>query len=111
MAQRIPLQNYPRYDVRVDLDGVEFVLEFQYLERSDRWLMHLYTSAGEPIKLGMSCLLSVRLLAGCTHEGRPVGELVFMDSAQSGVEAGLADFGTRVNLLYLSDAEVAELYG
>lgn len=110
MAEQIELKPLPRFDLRVDLDGVEYLLSFRYLQRLDRWAFSLYTAEGDPIREGMMCLLSVRQLLGNTHPSRPPGELVFVDSSQTGVETGFDDLGARVKLQYLSPAEVLELY-
>lgn len=110
MAEQIELKPLPLFDVRVDLDGVEYLLVFRYLQRTDRWAFSVYTGDGTAIREGAACLLSVRQLMGNTHPSRPPGELIFVDSSQKGLEAGFEDLGARVTLQYLSKAEVVTLY-
>jgi hypothetical protein len=111
MAVEFSLSSLPTYTLRVDLDEVEYRVDMRYLERTDSWMLDLYTSDDVAIKIGVPCLLGVRILKGCTHANRPPGDLVFVDSEGRGVEAGQSDIGSRVTLVYLTAEEVAEVYG
>jgi hypothetical protein len=112
MAEQVSLvPSVAQYELRTDLEGAEYTLKMRYADRLGVWLMDLEDENGEPIITGAWCLLNVRLLKGNTVATRPPGDLVFVSTSQDGREATFDNMGTRVELIYLTAAEVVEGYG
>jgi hypothetical protein len=115
MALEIPLApGVASYDLRADLGDsdeskAEYQIRMRYADRLGVWLMDFLDEDGDAIFSGASCLLNVRLLKGNTHESRPPGDLVFVATSSGGTEATLEDMGDRVQLIYMTADEVAEL--
>lgn len=107
----IPLFTDPQYTVRADLgtEGaeVQYEFEFRYLQRADLYLMSMYTADGEALFEGRPVLLGVRYLLGNTSTRRPPGDLIFVDSTTTNVDAGRNDLGSRVSLIYLTPEDIA----
>lgn len=95
------------YSFACDLEGVEYRFLVRWNDRDSGWYMDLSAAdgtlllAGKKLVLGLPLLFRHRLVDG------PPGELMAMDTTNSGVEAGLEDLGTRVQLYYLTSDEIA----
>jgi hypothetical protein len=91
------------------LDGVDFVLAFDWNQRVGRWSMTLATGQGVVMRAGMVLNVGTRLLRGLTTPGRPAGELVVVDTLERwDLEPGFADLGARFQLVYFDAAEVRD---
>ncbi|MBK6532609.1 MAG: hypothetical protein IPN17_28235 [Deltaproteobacteria bacterium] len=89
------------------LDGVNFVLTFDWNQRMGRWALSLADSRGVAIRSGMILNVDVPLLRGVVDTRRPRGELVVMDASGVGdLDPGFSDLGSRFLLLYLDAAEL-----
>ncbi|TAK31002.1 MAG: hypothetical protein EPO40_06310 [Myxococcaceae bacterium] len=89
------------------LDGVNFVLTFDWNQRMGRWMLSLADSRGGAIRSGMILNVDVPLLRGVVDSRRPRGELVVMDASGAGdLDPGFSDLGSRFLLLYLDAAEL-----
>lgn len=107
---KIPvLQNRAFFRQRVTLDGADYVLDFEWNMRSG-WYMGLSAVArdGEVVELfAPRRMLSNRnLISGTTSDLRPRGALVALDLTGQGAPASKTDFGTQVELIYLTEEEV-----
>lgn len=94
------------YDMRVDLDGVTYVLAFRYNSRDGFWYLSVLDSDEDPIRSGIRLVLGTSYLRLVVSSIRPAGDLVAVDDTGTGTEAGASDFGTRVALLYAERADV-----
>ncbi len=92
------------------LDGVDFILTFDWNQRMGRWSLTLATGQGVVLRAGVVLNVGTLLLRGLTTPGRPAGELVVVDTLGRGdIEPGFADLGARFELVYFDAAEVRGL--
>lgn len=106
--EEIPLlTDTPSFFRRVRLSGVEYVVEFDYHERQDRWYFTLRDSAGVVLIAGQR--VRSNRVANEQHVNRtgyPAGLLLFIDTTPDArLNVGYADLGTRVKLYY-SDVRI-----
>lgn len=89
------------------LDGVDYVMRFDWLQRMGRWVLHLSDSSGVAIRTGMVLNIDALLLRGVTDPRRPRGELVVIDTTNThDADPGFSDLGGRFVLLYADAAEL-----
>lgn len=94
-------QNVPSFSQRVELDGAEFVLTFDWIGRSGSWALSIADAEEEEIVSGIAVRLGWPLLGRFVGSRLPRGELFAIDTTGSGVEPGLGDLGARVALVYV----------
>jgi len=101
--EEIPLlTDTPSFFRRVKLSGIEYVVEFDYHERQDRWYFTLRDSA-EVVLIAGQRVRANRVIneQHVKRAGYPAGLLLFIDNtASAGLNVGYADLGTRVKLYY-----------
>lgn len=88
------------YDETVDLDGVKYVLAFQYNARNDSWYMSISDRSENLIVAGIRLVTAVSLLGRARDSRLPPGVIFMMDTTNAGIDAGFADIGQRVLLIY-----------
>ena len=98
----IPLYpDVPLYTETVNLDGVDYLLRFDYSAKEDRWFLSVFSAAGAPLRLGVKVLSGWNTLRLCRITGRPPGLLFASDPRSPTADApGFADLGRRVRLFY-----------
>ena len=108
MAVRIiGLSNADPYFTKVvALDGVDFILEFQWNEREGRHYCAIKDAAGTEIVGATKVVVEIPWLAHEVSESMPAGQLWFIDMTGAGVDPGLLDLGRRVQLKYVEEANV-----
>lgn len=85
----------------VDLDGVDFVLNFEFNIRDGFWYMDVLNTAGEHIRSGLKVVVNFPLLTRWRETGvRPEGELFVIDTRPTPTDPGLEDLGVNGILLY-----------
>lgn len=98
----IPLAlDCPLWSMRTTLDGREYVLGFDYLEREGRWILNVSDVAGAPLATGIKVVANWPLLRQFVNPALPPGNLIATDVSNGGGEP--PDFqalGRRVRLLY-----------
>ncbi len=112
MAIEIPIPSpiRPFFSAKVTLDGVAFDVRLRWNERAAAWFFSLYDGEEQVLAPGRRLVLDFPLLARFVR-GRsrlPAGQFVAVDTSGSGQEAGLAELGNRVLLLYIPLAELAQ---
>jgi len=96
-----------RWTQTTALDGREYQLTFDWLQRMGRWCLHLADSRGAAIRTGIILQTDALPLRGVVDVRRPPGELVVYDSRGIGdLDPGFGDLGTRFQLLYVDAAEL-----
>lgn len=96
------------YTQTVDLDGVTHGLELYWNERDASWYLTLWDEAFTTrILASRRIVLGAQLVGRFRLEGLPAGELVPVDTSGQSREAGQAELGERVVLLYLEAASIA----
>lgn len=87
------------------LDGVDYVLAFNWSQRAGQWSLSLSDAAGSPVRVGMPLCAGWRLLRGVVDARRPPGELVVVDTTGKGdLDPGFGDLGKRFALVYFDRA-------
>lgn len=106
----IPLEipvfaSVPLYTERVTLDGVEYILGFDWNGRENRWYFSLSLVDGTPVTSGVKLVCNWPLLRKVHSSIRPPGNLTAIDFSPFGGESpGFDDFGIRVRLVYIPNA-------
>lgn len=91
----------PLYTQRVTLDGIEYVLKFDWNDRENRWYLSLYDVSETPLATGIKIVSNWPLLRRFTSANMPPGSLMAADLSPQGGESPMyADLGVRVKLLY-----------
>lgn len=91
---------------RVELEGVEYVLETAWNARARVWSMALSDTDEAPIRLGLQLRRGVPLLRGLADPRRPAGELVVVGRVE---EPAIDSFALGdASLVYFTAAEVEE---
>jgi hypothetical protein len=112
MPARITTQSAPYYRQRTRLDGRDYVLDFSYNEREERWYLSFYDEAETPLALGIKLVANYSLLYPYRYDPRmPPGELNVADLTGDGSPPTLLELGEskRCELLYWSRAELEAL--
>lgn len=97
------------YELRVELDGVRYVLELRWSAREEAWYLDLKTAAGEVMAHGLKVLVDLPLGRRITDERKPPGVLIAVDTSGAHLDPGETDLGGRVQLYYLTAVEVVDL--
>lgn len=102
-VSKIPLfPDTPLYSIRVTLSGAEYVLQFDYNGRQDRWYLHILAIDNTRIVSNMKAVCNWDILRKCVHPLRPPGYLFFLDPQRRDAEPpGFSDLGRRVSLWYV----------
>lgn len=93
-------QGVPAFTQRVSLEGKEYLLYLEWVERESAWYMTLSDADAEPILAGRKVVPDWPLLNRVTDSRRPPGELVAVDMSGQGLRPAFTDFGVRVLLTY-----------
>lgn len=110
MPEIIPIEpSIPHQRLTTQLSGETYILDARWNARADTWYLDLYDDDEDPIRVGMRVVLGALIGNQSADERFPPGFLVAHDTARSGVEAGLDDFGDRVLLLYITVEEADDL--
>lgn len=111
MAQVIPLDTtFTAFDVETSLGGTVFKFFFKYNSRTDRWEFDLFDAADTLLIQGVKIVLNISLLGQYQNLSFPAGEIrAVQNEIAVNTDPGRNDFDDRVELLFLTDAEIAEL--
>lgn len=93
----------PFYTQKTRLDGVDYILEFRYNQREDRWYLSISDSEEIPILTGLKLVCNWPLLHSYQYDPRvPPGELMAIDLSGDDTPPGLNELGDglRVQLTY-----------
>lgn len=108
MAVEIPIteNEQSRFTQVTPLDGVDFLFEFRWNEREQRWYMDLRSIDGTALFMGAKIVADWSLLRLYTRdEDRPAGEIYAHDTTGDG-DPRLGELGTRVRLIYIPEDEL-----
>lgn len=90
----------PHFTQRVSLDGTNYLLELQWIQREAFWYFRIATEQDVTI-FGMRKLaVDWDLLRTVVGTARPPGTLFLLDTSGAGREAGFDDLGVRCVLCY-----------
>jgi hypothetical protein len=100
----IPVTNeFPSYDFQTILDGTTFQFRFMFSVRKQRWIMNLFTAAGEELLMGAPVLVGIDLLSRSGGENFPLGPIFTIDPTGESRNPDRTNFGNEVLLLYIDE--------
>jgi hypothetical protein len=95
------------YDLRSQLEGVEYLFLFRYNLRRELWTFSIEALDGTPILTGQTVHVGIRLNRRAVRG--PTGVLMAISETDDISSPMLDELGERVKLCYLTAAEVAEI--
>ncbi len=102
----VPRGTDGNFTFQVELDGTVFTLIFLYNRRADVWYFDLLTEAGVAIRRSIKLTTGWYWLRQVQREGRPIGELLALDTTQSGLRTTLDELNDRIQFIYEEAATV-----
>lgn len=99
-------QSNPSFELRLTLDGREYVLTFEWSEREAAWYLALADQADSPIVGATKVVADWPLFLTCNDARKFTGALIARDTTGAGLDPLLDDFGTRVLLTYTAADEL-----
>lgn len=101
----------PSYRQRTVLDGVEYILELRWSQRSEKWFLTIRDSAGELLLGSIKLVVNFPLLVSRRGAiaGLPPGELFVVDTRESPADPGLDELGDSIHLTYADLEEISEV--
>jgi uncharacterized protein DUF6983 len=100
---------------RTNLDGREYLLQFTWSRREERWYLSVADAAGAPIVSGVKLCAGWPVALRVSDPRCFPGELLVLDLSASGSagldlarasDPGLDDLGQRVVVLYMTPADL-----
>jgi hypothetical protein len=110
LIPNIPDTAYSRQRTR--LDGRDYVLEFAYNEREDRWYLTILDDEETPLVCGLKLVTNFPLLRRYkANPDVPPGELMAIDLTGNRAPPSFAELGEgrRVELTYFEAATLQEI--
>lgn len=98
----IPARSTPNaYKFKIDLEGVNYVLDFGWNQRSARWYMSIFQKDGETLLVGdIPILINVPLHDQYVDERLPPGRFIALDETGKNRQPIVSNFGTEIKLFY-----------
>ncbi len=107
-AFTVPLRNdLPHYEFQVELDNATYGLELRWNFLSEAWFMSIYTSDDILVVADIRIVVDWPLGGRYADARMPPGRLIALDTTGEHQDPGLADLGTRTQLLYFTRDEFA----
>lgn len=92
---------------RVQLEGVDFYLDFAWNGRAGTWALGLLDGDENVLVTGMTGVSNRPLLRRYRHKlGMPAGEIVFLDPTGTIDAANFEQLGKEVSLVYVLSTEL-----
>jgi len=101
----------PDFTIGVDLDGVSYTLRFIWDPTVARWLVRVLDALNQVVLMAERRVVADWPLWRAAPVRTPSGYLIARDTSGRGEPPTLTDLGTRVQLFYITAAEVAALAG
>lgn len=109
MPARINTLEEPYYRERTRLEGRDYILDFAYNEREERWYLSISDEDEVPIARGIKLIANWSLLFPYRYDERtPPGELTVADLTTDGTPPTLLELGEgkRCELIYWTREEL-----
>ncbi len=108
MSVKIPIKPVGAlFSFTIELEGVTYALTFRWNDRDEAWFMDIGDGAGADIITGIRVVIRQGLLGRAASSLLPPGEIMAFDTSDTNVEATFEDFGLRVQLVYLTAADLS----
>lgn len=106
MAIVLPARtDLPHFDFEIELDAVTYGIELRWNARAAAWMLTVSDVNGVVLLAGRRVVVGFPFLARFVDPRLPKGRFVAVDTAGQDGEAGLADLGARVKLVYVAAGE------
>lgn len=93
------------YEQRTRLDGVDYLFNFVWGARRERWTFSMQSLAGEDIITGQTVVTRTALLNRAV--GGPPGQIVAVPENEDDNEPpGFFELGGRIKLIYITEDEL-----
>ena len=95
------------YTIVFPIDGVDYLFEFQYNAREDRWGLSITDPSGDPVVTGATIVLNVNLFTYASAALRPPGFLTcaWLGTPETAQEPGELDLGKTSQIYYFERVE------
>ncbi len=103
------LQGVANYRQRVELDGVNFLLDLRWNARNEGWQLSLFTAEETPLVQGLTVVSNRPLLDRWRSlDGMPAGEILALDETNTIAVPGYDQLGRdqAVQLIYVEAADL-----
>jgi hypothetical protein len=108
MTLTIPVRAVAEYSIDIELDARPFTLIFKWNYRGQYWIVEFWTRDDVLIHGGIKIVPTYDLLHNVRHIAEmPQGSLVVIDTTKSNDPIVFGDLGTRLQLLYTPEADLA----
>ena len=106
----IPVRAVAEYSIDVDLDNRPFTLIWKWNYRGQYWSVEFWTREDVLIHGGIKVVPDYDLLHNTRHIPElPQGAFMVIDTTESSEAIVFADLGVRLQIVYITEDEVAEL--
>lgn len=106
----IPVRAVADYSIDVELDARPFTMIFKWIFRGQYWTVEFWTREDVLIHGAIKIVPDYDLLLHTRHiAALPQGRLIVLDLTETGEPIEFADLGERLELAYITEAELAEL--
>lgn len=103
-------QGASAWNQRVILDGVAFLLDFNWNGREGSWYISLSDAEGNPLVMSRKVVTNRPLFKRFAFlAGMPKGEIFALDPSGKIPYAGYTELGSAVGLYYFDAAELASI--
>jgi hypothetical protein len=110
MAVNISLTpGLPFFDLQMTLDDVAYTLQFRWNVRCERWFMDILDEQASTLLQAGICLVADFPLTAVRTGRTPPGIFVALDTSGAGLDPTIDDLGTRVQLIYFTEEEIAPI--
>ena len=103
----IPVRNdLPAYKFKIDLEGVMYVLDFGFNDRSKIWYMSILDQSEKLVIGDLPILVNVPLTDQYVKKGLPPGRFIAIDETGKKQNPKIDNFGSDVKLFYQESDDV-----
>jgi hypothetical protein len=103
----IPLKALPAYTFGVTLEDIPLLFTVRWNVRGAYYTLDILTRDAVLIIGGIKLVVNSGLIEKYPLAGLPPGELMLVDSSGSHEPVAFGDLGSRVELVYITEAELA----
>ncbi len=109
MALVIPVFDVPSFVEGLTIEGVNYQLRMDWNYRGQFWQMSWYDRDGALLVAGIKVVINYPLLDPYKYLPIPQGEMLALDASDPYARIEDGDLGTRVVLVYFTEAEYAAI--
>lgn len=96
------------YRNTVVIDSVILILDLQYINQLDRWMLSILDEAEQPIVQGIKLICGVPLTQGVIDARLPDGFLMCVRIGDTDEPPGAGELGDEVRMLWIQQADIDE---